>query len=63
MNEVRSVIERDNKGAIDVDAELRRIIAELRELARTASPKAARILLDQAQSLEVLVESCKGEPR
>jgi hypothetical protein len=63
MNEVRSVIERDNKGAMDVDAELRRIIAELRELARTASPKAARILLDQAQSLEVLVESCKGEPR
>jgi len=59
MNEVRSVIERDNKGAMDVDAELRRIIAELRELARTASPGQARRLLEQANHLEALVEARK----
>jgi hypothetical protein len=60
--EVRVVIERDETGAIDVDATLGRIIADLRELARMAPPDKARSLLDQARRLEALVES-RTEPR
>jgi hypothetical protein len=59
MNEVRSVIERDNTGAIDVDAALRRAANDLRELARMAPPDKARQLLDQACHLEALVEARK----
>jgi hypothetical protein len=62
MNEVRVVVERNDTGAIDVDAALLRIVTELRELARTASPNKARQLLDQARCLEALVDSRK-EPR
>jgi hypothetical protein len=59
MNEVRVVVERNDTGAIDVDAALLRIVEELRELARTASSNKARQLLDQARRLEELAESRK----
>jgi hypothetical protein len=59
MNEVRLVVERDEMGALDVDAILLRIVAELRELARIASPNKAGQLLDQACRLEALVEARK----
>jgi hypothetical protein len=59
MNEVRVVVERNDTGAIDVDAALLRIVGELRELARTASPNKARQLLNQARRLEELAESRK----
>jgi hypothetical protein len=62
MSEVRLMVERDNTGAIDVVAVLRRIVAELRELARTTPPDTARHLLDQARCLEALVEA-RDEPR
>jgi hypothetical protein len=61
-NEVNVVVERDDTGAIDVGATLRRIVAELRELARTTPPDTARHLLDQAQRLEALAAS-RDEPR